>query len=255
MSLPAGRECYAADAAPIKARGHQLVADDIDDAACSAVSEVLWDAQGKAELETLLSEAATTEFETDRIQAILESDVQDVEDWRVGEAFAQRYLEDHEDCMFPWAPRRDLKNPMGSHPGAELVGFRNPETPRFAFGEVKTSSQQNAPPSVIYGDDGLRAQIKELRDESRVTRNLVKWLGMRAHGASWEADYKSAAAAFLVNGRDFVVFGVLVRDVEPDPADLSGSAEDLASDTIAPTVIELHALYVPPEHIPEFGKP
>jgi hypothetical protein len=110
---------------------------------------------------------------------------------------------------------------------------------------VKTSSQAVAPPSVVYGEGGLRGQVEEMRDVPRVARNLVKWLGTRSKGQDWEDSYKAAGRAFLANDRDIAVSGVLVRDVAPDPDDLAGMASALAPETQDPIMIELHALYLP----------
>jgi hypothetical protein len=118
LTFPAGTECYRADVDPVKARGCLVGEAEIDDVAIESVSDVLWDASGTKIVEELLGEVATTEFETAAISEILIADVVEPEDWRVGEAVAQAYLEHHHDCNFPWAPRRDLKNPRGSHPGA-----------------------------------------------------------------------------------------------------------------------------------------
>jgi len=92
--------------------------------------------------------------------------VEAAETWRVGEAVAHAELEANRGCSFPWSARRDAKNRRASAAGAEMVGFvRRPGDPaRFAFGEVKTSSEKNAPPAVARD---LRRQLRELATTRR----------------------------------------------------------------------------------------
>ena len=83
------------------------------------------------------------------------------EDWRVGEALAQAFLAAHRNCTFPWPASRDLRNPVSSPAGTDLVGFVDFDRGGlFAFGEVKTSTQQQWPPSLIYGRHGLKQQME-----------------------------------------------------------------------------------------------
>lgn len=247
MTFPAGTEAYRADAPPITARGVQFSGEELDDAA-NAVAQVLWDDEAKAELAELLASVASTEFAVDAIDDVLRSDERTVEEWRAGEAVAQTHLEANVQCFFPWNSRRDLKNPSASPAGAELVGFDRSHSPsRLAVGEVKTSEQEDRPPSVVYGTHGLQQQLISTRDEEHVCQNLLRWLGMRALEASWEDEYRAAAARFLQASDDISLFGVLVRTVDPDPTDLKSTAEALAADTQAPTSVTLEALYVQPD--------
>ena len=80
-------------------------------------------------------------------------------------AIAEVYLTDHRSCQFPWPLGRDERKSSSSLPRADLVGFRTDESGNaLAFGEVKTSSEANYPPRVMYGETGLRKQLENLRD-------------------------------------------------------------------------------------------
>jgi hypothetical protein len=68
---------------------------------------ILWDDAGSADLAVVFADFANTSFEPELVQEVLESDPS-IEDWRVGEAFAEAYLVDHCDCEFPWPTGRDL---------------------------------------------------------------------------------------------------------------------------------------------------
>lgn len=251
MAFPGGTESYRVDSDPVSARGVQF--DEGDLAGSSQdLAATLWDRDGKVELDELLSSLATTEFELAGVEAVLKSDEVEVEQWRVGEAAAQAHLEANAGCDFPWSSRRDLKNPLASSAGAELVGFDIARDPvRLAVGEVKTSDQADGPPTVMYGDLGLIRQIEAARDEEEIAKNLLRWLGFRALDADWRQQYCEAAARLLANPKDISLFGVLVRTVPPDPKDLRSAAETLASDTADPTKIALEALYVSAEWLAE----
>jgi hypothetical protein len=246
MPFPPGIESYNADSAPVKARGLRWEDDDLDTAAEEAVAEVLFDRAGMAEDREYLQSLGGTRFADERIEEVLGSaDVQaSTEKWRIGEAVAQAELETSCSCSFPWNVRRDLKNPRASHAGAELVGFRRRPggSTSFAFGEVKTSSHEQRPPSVTTD---LRRQLRGLNGKPEVVNNLVRYLTPRARGAQWEGAFQAAWASFCTDRGDLAIFGVLVRDVEPQRADLAGMASDLAAEIQAPTTLQLRALYVP----------
>src|SRR5262249_11089594 len=129
--------------------------------------------------------------------------------------------------------------------GAELVGFdKTHAPPRLVVGEVKTSSQDACPPSVVYGEDGLQVQLRSTRDRREIAENLLRWLGMRAIDAAWPGGYRAAAESFLAHPKAFSSAGVRVRTVDPDEADLRSTAESLVEGSAAPVSLALEAIYV-----------
>jgi hypothetical protein len=56
------------------------------------------------------------------IQALVGENVQ-VQNFRVGEAYAEVILEQAFSCRFYWNELRDARNPKGNKTGADLVGF------------------------------------------------------------------------------------------------------------------------------------
>ena len=207
--------------------------------------------------EDLLLGISETGFQQDSVRRVL-SHTREPEDWRVGEALAECHLRDHLCCSFPWPAGRDQKNPDSSPTGADLVGFQKTEQNagphRFAFGEVKTSTEERWPPQVMYGRHGMTRQLESLRDDVIVRDHVVKYLAHRAHGANWESQYKEAAVRYLTDSTDVVLFGVLVRDVEPKDADLRTRAQALASGCPDHTALELAAVYFPTGSITGIGK-
>jgi len=249
MTMAAGTECYNADTTPITARGVTYNETELDEALGSSVASILWDDAGTVDLNAILSSVVTTDFSESSVRRILSSQPTP-QNWRVGEGLAEAFLTEHRNCEFPWPSGRDLRNPRSSPAGTDLVGFQKfdstVENCRFAFGEVKTSSQEAWPPTVVDGrNHSLIKQIEGLRDTPDIKDNLVKYLGHHAQGADWLSTYQSAAKRYLANPNDVSLFGVLVRDVEPKAEDLSKRASDLASGCPSGTSIELRAMYFP----------
>jgi hypothetical protein len=193
----------------------------------------------------LLEGLSDTQFSKDNVETLL-ADVGTPEDWRVGEALAERYLAENHNCFFPWPDGRDQRKRGSSLPGADLVGFHlTDEQVRFAFGEVKTSSHATNPPSAVYGRHGLKQQMEDLRDQRGVRDDLVLYLGFRGHGATWLGPYRAAVRAYLNDTCDVRLFGLLVRDVPPHQDDLRARVDSLAKGCPGAMVIELTALYLP----------
>ena len=248
--FPIGKDVYDVDAAPVVAKGVSLSTQELEQALEARVCGLLWDDAGHEELDELLSSVTTTAFEEDRLREVLSQEFEP-EDWRVGEALAEAYLVDHKDCQFPWPGGRDLKNPSASAAGTDLVGFQAMGTGyRFAFGEVKTSWQEQWPPSVVTSRHGLSNQIEALRDDTSLKHSLLRYLGWHANGKDWKPAFLSAAQRYLSDPSDVSLFGILVRDVEVKDLDLRSRAKALAASCPASTSIDLRAFYLPAGVIP-----
>lgn len=250
MMVSAGTEIYKADAGPVKARGATYTDGELDEALRDSVASILWDDAGTANLQAILTSVVMTDFSDQAVNRIL-SNQATPENWRVGEALAEAFLIEHRACEFPWPSGRDLKNPSASAAGTDLVGFEKADTEsyRFAFGEVKTSGEERWPPSVMDGRHGLNKQLEVLRDSTEVKDSLVKYLGHHAIGTDWFPHYQKAAERYLSDPCDVSLFGILVRDVEPKPEDLSSRVGGLARECPPTTTIELRAMYLPRKSI------
>lgn len=240
---------YKVDNASVIARGVEYTEEQLDEAINGPVKDLLLDKTGTSRLEDMLSGLASTEFDQEQISQLLQVELEP-EGWRVGEALAEAYVSDNDNCVFPWPASRDLKNPKSSPAGADLAGFQETDDEtnpfRFAFGEVKTSSDKNHPPSVMHGRGGLKNQLTKLRDSYPTKRGLILYLGHHAVNASWRNMFESAIERFLSSEQtDIAIFGVLIRDVPPDASDLSRCADSLADSCPASTNITLYALYLP----------
>lgn len=183
------------------------------------------------------------------IQA-LESEEIDVQQFRVGEAFAEVILEKGFSCRFHWNENRDTRNPKGNKTGADLVGFIEVEGQvLFLFGEVKTSSETaNRPPQVMTGGGGVESQLRDLYNNRFKRFILITYLKNKMRhfpdGHKFRSDFEASQRAYY-GTEDFHLIGVLVRDVEFDERDVSMSYGRLRDSILNPHGIKLLALYLP----------
>ena len=243
--IPVGIECYSHGALPSTGTGLSWNEEELDIAIHDHVSGLVFDDEGIADIQELLAGVAETDFERDQLAQVLVTPG-NVENWRVGEAIAEAYLTGHRNCMFPWPDGRDERKSGSSLPGADLAGIQQDEQgDRFAFGEVKTSGEAKYPPGALYGRTGLKQQLEDLRNKVHIRNDLFQYLGHRAKNAPWKDRYKAATKRYLNNTSDVQLFGILVRDVEPNVDDVRVRVEKLCAKCPVDTQIELLALYLP----------
>ena len=103
----------------------------------SRVRARFYDIQGTESLIEEFSDIASTGFE-ERLLIDIFSTSPPIDDWKIGEALAECYLEDFEKVRFYYPSSRDSKNPKANLQGADLVGFVDidEETTIFLFGEA-----------------------------------------------------------------------------------------------------------------------
>ena len=254
MRVSMGERVYTIASDPCSGIGLSWSREEMDAAINGPVSSVLFDEEGREILAEFLVGIAETKFAQEGLSRILD-DPEEVEDWRVGEAIAEVYLREHRSCYFPWPDERDERKRRSSLPGADLIGIgTDVDGDCFAFGEVKTSSENRYPPRSMYGHSGLKRQIEDLRDRQSIRDQLLRYMGFRANGASWQERFKNAVGRYLQNNADVQLFGFLVRDVEPNEDDLSARVEGLATDCPERMRIELLALYLPRGSIDGIGR-
>lgn len=184
------------------------------------------------------------------IKALEDENVQ-VQNFRIGEAYAEVVLEQNFSCRFYWNELRDARNPRGNKTGADLVGFIEVEGQLlFLFGEVKTSSETaNRPPQVMRGAHGIENQLVDLYNNRLKRQILISYLQnkMRLFPEEhpFKFDFDSGKRAYYSNPENYQLIGVLIRDVEYDEQDLSPSYARLSSQILEPIGLKLLALYLP----------
>jgi hypothetical protein len=211
------------------------------------VASRLRDDAGTAELKSHLASLASTGFAQENLQAILEAEHPEERDWAVGEALAEAWLSREHGVVWPWNMERDKRTPLASLPGADLVGFvtQGDET-RLALGEVKCSSDSNTPPNVMTGRNGMTRQLETLATEIGLLHTLIRWLQPRCRGNDAEPHFNAAISLLLKSGNKAIsLFGVLVRDTQPDERDLRSRGQHLGGIVQAPAKCHLLAIYLP----------
>ena len=251
MTIAVGHNIYeiTVDKGNVSGSGFLYSDDELNSALQGPVAEVLFDDVGKTELEKLLTGSADTDFNIDFLKEILEV-TSPPENWRIGEALAEVYLTHHNECFFPWPDGRDERKSGSSLPGADLVGLKKVgDDYCFAFGEVKTSSDTNYPPALMYGREGLKQQLEDLKDSIKIKNDLVVYLMHRAVNAVWKDQFINAYTRFEQSITNVHIFGFLVRDVKPNEKDLGTRVVKLAENAYTDMVIQLFAMYLPENSI------
>lgn len=224
-----------------------LSGDGFDEFISNDVVTRLHDAEGEEDFATQLQGLATTGFAKDSLEAILAADVQEEREWAIGESVAEAYLGRNHNIAWPWNMERDKRVSSASLPGADLVGLEIcGEEVRLALGEVKTSSDKRTPPNVMNGRSGMAHQIANLASNLELICKLLKWLLPRCKGTHHEAPFNAAMTSLLESGnRAIALFGVLIRDTQPNELDLKARGMSLAETLQDPTTCQLIAIHLP----------
>ena len=253
MTLARGENVYTTGAPPCIGIGLKWSGEEYSTALQGPVAAVLFDDVGKGEAEEMLSGFTDTHFDQARLDRIF-TDSRYPKPWQAGEAIAEAWLVAHRNCYFPWSVKRDMRKQGSSLPGADLVGLHvDAHGNCIAFGEVKTSSEEQYPPRVVYGDEGLRKQLKDIRDNTAVRNDLFRYLAHRAVRADWKERFQEAAKRYLANQSDVRMFGFLVRDVSPNEMDLKGTVRDIGRNCPGSMVIEVFGLYIQGARLSDAG--
>lgn len=207
----------------------------------------LHDEEGANEFEAHLRGLASTGFANKSLDEILAAEIPEERDWAVGEAMAEAYLTRQHDVTWPWNMARDKRTPKASLPGADLVGFETKgDDVRLVLGEVKASGDVSTPPGVMNGRSGMRHQIDNIASNLGLINQLLRWLLPRCKRTAHETSFNAAITLFLNSGNKAVaLFGVLIRDTEPNELDLQARGQSLAGTLHAPSTCQLIALYLP----------
>lgn len=254
MTVAVGQKVYEIGGFPCSGIGLKWISEELDQALQGPVAALILDNAGKTDIRSVLANVVETNWEREKLDVILNGPTR-VESWRVGEAIAEIYLIDHRACQFPWPHGRDARKQGSSLPGADLVGLsRDDQGACLVFGEVKTSSDKQYPPSLMYGDGGLKQQLEDLLHSSAIRDTLFTYLAHRATNAEWQPLFQSAAQRYLKNKEDIHIYGILIRDVSPNVMDLQARVLSLARVCNNRTRVELLALYLPSGRITELGR-
>jgi len=220
-----------------------------------AVKDNLVDRQQREELlDSLMTLKLDTGFDANDqlladIQALEDKEV-NVQNFRIGEAYAEIVLEENFQCRFHWNELRDARNPKGNKTGADLVGFVEVDGQiLFLFGEVKTSSENANPPQVMTYQEGMENQLCDLCYQPDKRRILISYLQNKARlfedGHQFKEDFNASIKTYYSAQGSYQLVGVLVRDTDPVEEDVSESYHRIKDKILEPTGLKILALYVP----------
>ena len=89
-------------------------------------------------------------------------------------------------------------------------------------------------------------QIDVLANELSRIRQILKWLLPRCKNTQYEESFNAAIGLFFDSGnRAIALFGVLIRDTQPNERDLRARGQTLARTLKTPTTCRLIAIYLP----------
>lgn len=198
----------------------------------------------RSRLEEYVREVDSTGFAGGGLTQLSESETS-LEPWEIGEVLAEVLLEDVEGAFFPWPPSWDKRVSSASLPGPDLVGFVGEVgSEEFVFGEAKTSDAADVVNSVIYGDDGLRAQVERLLTSEERRSVLIGWLLVRAESRDWKAQFDRALTAYAERPSRARVVGVLLSGSDADPSHLA-PIKTRCVELSSPFAVSLVAFYFP----------
>jgi hypothetical protein len=168
--------------------------------------------------------------------------------WVAAEALAEEYLMKSYGVIFPWNMKRDTRNPKGSLPGADIIGFIQTERGmQLVLGEVKSSSEDVYPPQIMSGRYGhLGHQIDNLANNLETVLPLITWLFIRIKGTSYQRHYEECLTLYFNSGNKAIkLYGFLIRDTAPTELDLRRRGIVLGKSIHDPTFCDLIAIYLP----------
>ncbi|MGM0981867.1 MAG: hypothetical protein ACQEXG_00375 [Pseudomonadota bacterium] len=241
-------ECYADQDRQVSWTGVQINdGDAFTQFLTTEVAARVHDEEGSTEFEAHLRGLATTGFQQESLRALLDAAPEEDRDWAIGEALAEVHLSQEHGVEWPWNMERDKRTPMASLPGADLVGLMaDGDGAILALGEVKCSSEAKNPPQVMYGRSGMTNQLDKLADDLGLIHTLLGWLFPRCKGTPHQSKFNHAVKRLLGSGnKAIVLFGILIRDTEPNPQDLCSRGHHLAGRLQTPTSCRLKALHLP----------
>lgn len=268
MQLPFAKVCYENQKNRVSCAGLVFCnGPDLENFMKASVAARFHDKVQKENYERFLRDLDLTKMGKSNLEAVIlvaeEIEENNQLSWSIGESLAESLLIKTHEVIFPWNMKRDLRNPKASLSGADIVGFMPSEKGHFfVLGEVKTSSEDNHPPQVMRGDKGLTHQISKLANNLDVVSQLLGWLFVRVNNTEYEMAYKESYENFLNSENNTIkLFGILIRDTDPNELDLKSQADKLDSLLKQPVSCELIAVYLAcrieelPNQIKGSGKP
>ena len=252
-----GKQVYNLAINKRTAKGIVWSNSELDSALQNEVNDLLIDKKGQDDVNAklaVISRDLGLNSESIKLKLRNSLNLQNLNYWMIGEAIAISYLEKIENCLFPWPSERDKRTPKASLPGADLLGFLSDKFGHcFLFGEIKTSNEIYSPPKVMRGKKGMTQQLLRLNDAIEIREQCIKYLSRRIGTGNWDGIFYTAYLRYQKDDSDFKLYGVLIRDTEPNSKDLKSCLKNLDSKCSPKTQVELLGLYLPKSSLHNLG--
>lgn len=155
--------------------------------------------------------------------------------WRIGEALAQVLLEENYSCLVPFSKEANTTNHNTSNTGIDIIGITTDSdgTMLLLFAEVKTSSEKAYPPQIAHGSHvlSLTNQLKDIIKNKKKRNEHMRYLAKEFGSVHPLIDKFAEAARAYIHDDQYAVYGLLIRDTDPNEADLEKTSDSLISDT------------------------
>lgn len=161
--------------------------------------------------------------------------------WKAGEIISQCYLEDYQNVIIPYDKRWGDINQNASPAGIDLIGLIGENTPLLLFVEIKTTIQKTSPPTIM---SKLYKQIKDLSGTD-LRNGIIQYLILNIKDRKKQLRTKIDTAICMHYEDKFNVFGILVKEENPNTKDLKKLFETLKPFFQDENCLELHAIYLP----------
>jgi len=120
------------------------------------------------------------------------------------------------------------------------------------FCEVKTSSDINYPPQVVYGKTGLQHQLEEIIENyNNKLHTIIRYIACRLSNTSQWGLFQEAFHTFSKTQK-YSIIGCLIRDVSPNINDLINRGKKLAMSKKTEQNLSLISVYLPDNSISKF---
>ena len=230
MAKPA--QAYALNASPHSCEGLKY-AGDFDEYLKTRVSDRCADREGA---ENIVSDLG--DFDADLIKTVAETRPSSS---RMGECLAECFLEDERESVLPNYVL-DQKNPRASVAGADLVGIHKKGSKALLLlGEVKTSWERKSPPSAM---DKMTRQLTDIASSKNARDLLIRWLAHKWLARNLSRSQLASAIRSHRRGA-YRLVGVLIREADPAPSDISTACGRLQNALSSGASLALYALYTP----------
>lgn len=215
-----------------------LIIDDAEDLSQLAIKlkNILSDVETTNDLLENFETIGLTGFSSDRLNeiAVLDLPANYFKKWRIGEALSHVLLEENYDCWIPFSKEANTTNHNTSNTGIDIIGIATDSHGNMLllFAEVKTSSEAACPPQIVHSSksDCLTNQLKDIIKNKKKRNEHMRYLAKEFGTDHPQIERFVEAARRYLSNDEYALYGLVVRDTEPNKDDLEVTSNALTTD-------------------------